>query len=210
MKFLSPLPYSLDALEPHISSKTLDFHYNKHHRGYAQKVEELIQGGPLENASLEDIIHRSFQEKNVPLFNNSAQVFNHTFYWEGLCSPQESCGFSFSQGSRFLKAVEERFGSLETLKEKLRVSALGRFGSGWAWLVLDSSQKDKTLEVLDTLNGEVPLTQGKTPLFVLDVWEHAYYLDYQNRRPDYVGGVLNHLVHWGKVEERFEKAIGSV
>jgi superoxide dismutase, Fe-Mn family len=199
---LDPLPYDLDGLEPYISKATLEFHYHKHHQGYVQKVKDLVHGTKAENCSLEEVIEESFRNQNLDLFNNSAQIFNHNFYWKGLCSPKKNC--TYEQEGPFAKAVKRDFGSLEGLKEKLKTGALQQFGSGWSWLV----SQEGVLEVVRTPNGDLPTVHGKTPLFVIDVWEHAYYLDYQNRRVDHVDALLAHLVNWQMVEERFKKHLG--
>ena len=187
---LPALPYAMDALEPVISEKTISFHYGKHHQAYVNKLNELVQGTEFENASLEDIIMKS----DGGIFNNGAQVWNHTFYWNCL-SPsggKEPAG-------KILEAINQAFGSFEKFKEEFANAAATQFGSGWAWLVKNKNGK---LEIIKTANAENPMRQGHTPLLTCDVWEHAYYLDYQNRRPDYVTAFWK-LVDWNKVEERF-------
>ncbi len=180
---LPDLPYAKGALAPHISEETLDFHYGKHHATYVAKLNALIPGTEFENASLEEII------KNAPtggVFNNAAQIWNHTFYWNSL-SPQ---GENEPSGV-FLAAIENAFGSVEDFRIKFTDSAVNNFGSGWTWLVKDGD----ALEIVNTSNADTPITNGKTPLITCDVWEHAYYIDYRNVRPDYLKAFWS-LVNW--------------
>lgn len=185
---LPELPYAKDALEPHVSARTLEFHHGKHHQAYVTKTNELIAGTPLEGKSLEDIIVASWKDKNQPLFNNSAQVWNHTFFWNSM-SPK---GGGKPSGA-LAKRIEQDFGSLEKFAEEFKAAGVGQFGSGWAWLVADSAGK---LSVTKTPNAELPMITGNTPILTCDVWEHAYYLDYQNRRPDFLQTFLDKLVNW--------------
>lgn len=171
---LLPLPYAKDALEPHISSETLDFHHGKHHNKYVDTTNQMIAGTEHENRSLEEIIRNS----SGGLFNNAAQVWNHNFYWNSM-SPNGSGG---PQGD-LATQIDRDFGSLDQFKEKFEAAATGQFGSGWAWLVQKS---DGTLAVTNTPNAENPLTTSDNPLLTCDVWEHAYYIDYRNARPKYV------------------------
>ncbi len=180
---LPELPYPKTALKPHISEETLDFHYGKHHRAYVNKLNGLIEESPFKKASLEEII----KESSGAIFNNSAQVWNHTFYWHSL-SPEG--GGAPSKETQEL--LEKHFGSVENFKEKFTACALGQFGSGWAWLVKTS---EGNLEVLSTANADTPMTKGKKALLTCDVWEHAYYIDYRNARPDYLKAFWN-LVNW--------------
>lgn len=180
---LPDLPYDLSALEPHISARTLDFHYNKHHRAYVDKTNKAVEGSADANKSLEDLIRKA----SGALFNNAAQAWNHTFYWHSL-SPD---GGGHPEGD-LQERVKREFGSVADLKAELAEVAKGQFGSGWAWLVED---KDK-LKVLSTSDAGNPLRDGMHPLLAIDVWEHAYYLDYQNARPKYVEAVLDHLLNW--------------
>jgi Fe-Mn family superoxide dismutase len=185
---LPPLPYARDALAPHISADTLGFHHGKHHRGYLTKLNALTEGPAYAGAPLEEVIVKAWADKDVAVFNNAAQAWNHAFYWRSM-SPE---GGGAPKGD-FAKAVDRDFGSHDELKQKLVAAAAGQFGSGWAWLVLRNGK----LEVRKTTNAETPLTEtGVTPLLTLDVWEHAYYLDYQNRRADYIATFLDHLVNW--------------
>ncbi len=186
---LPKLPYSPEALEPHISKKTIEYHYGKHHMTYVKKLNDMIPGTPFEEASLEEIIMKA----EGGIFNNGAQVWNHTFYWEGL-TPE---GGGEPEGE-LLKAIQRDFGSFEKFKEAFASASVTLFGSGWSWLVKNQNGK---LEILQTSNAENPMRDGKTPLLTCDVWEHAYYLDYQNRRPDYLGA-FQKIINWKRVEDR--------
>lgn len=188
MDFILPaLPYSEDALEPVISKRTLNIHHQKHHGGYLAKLDILLSGDER-NHSIEKIVHSSYM--TAPrIFNLAAQIWNHAFYWNCL-SPT---GSGPLQGD-LLETVKNWFGSLETLKKVLREEALGTFGSGWVWLVYDP--KHTSLEVVSTGNAGCPLVDGKAPLLNIDLWEHSYYLDYQNRRADYIDGVIHKLLNW--------------
>ncbi len=183
---LPDLPYARTALAPHISEETFNFHYGKHHKAYVDKTNELIAGTKLEKASLEDIIAES-EGQNQALFNNSAQVWNHTFYWNSM-SPK---GGGKPKGD-VASMIDKSFGGYEAFAKAFSDAGATQFGSGWAWLV---KAGDK-LEVRKTPNAETPLTKGVTPLLTMDVWEHAYYLDYQNARPKYMTTFLDHLINW--------------
>jgi superoxide dismutase, Fe-Mn family len=180
---LPELPYPKEALQPHISKETLDFHHGKHHRAYVDKLNELIVGTEFENAALADIVLRS----SGPLFNNAAQAWNHAFYWQ--CMSPSGGG---EPAGDLAAAIKSAFGSFADFKEKFSKLAEGTFGSGWAWLVRD---KDGTLAIASTGNAKNPLTDGQTPLLTCDVWEHAYYIDYRNARPAYVKAFWN-VVNW--------------
>ncbi len=180
---LPDLPYSKDALAPHISTETLEYHYGKHHAGYVTKLNDAIKGTPMAEKSLEDIIKTS--EGGV--FNNAAQVWNHTFYWNSL-SPN---GGGEPTGA-LAKAINKQFGSFSEFKTKFSDSAKTLFGSGWNWLV---KNQDGSLEIVQTKDAGCPLTEGQTPILTCDVWEHAYYIDYRNARPDYVEAFWS-LVNW--------------
>ena len=180
---LPELPYSKTALSPHISEETLDFHYGKHHRAYVNKLNSLIENSPFKKASLEEII----RESKGAIFNNSAQVWNHTFYWHSL-SPKG--GGSPSKETQ--EVLVKHFGSVEGFKEKFTACALGQFGSGWAWLV---KTPEESLEIISTANANTPITDGKKALLTCDIWEHAYYIDYRNARPNYLKAFWN-LVNW--------------
>ncbi|SFD67936.1 superoxide dismutase [Thermophagus xiamenensis] len=191
MKFSLPqLPYALDALEPRISKRTLEFHYGKHHQAYVNNLNKLILGTKFENADLETII----KEAEGGIYNNGAQVWNHTFYFSSL-SPN---GGGVPTGP-LAEAINESFGSFDAFKEKFSEAAATLFGSGWAWLVKNDDGK---LEIVKESNAGNPLRQGKVPILTCDVWEHAYYLDYQNKRPDYIQ-VFWDCVDWNIVGGRF-------
>lgn len=185
---LPPLPYKMDALEPFISMRTLEFHYGKHHQGYVNNLNKLVPDSEFSGASLEDIIKKA----TGGLFNNGAQVWNHTFYWNCL-SPQ---GGGEPTGTA-QDAIVESFGSFTDFKEEFTKAAATLFGSGWAWLVKDGQGK---LKIVQESNAGNPLKNGMTPLLTCDVWEHAYYLDKQNRRPDYIADFWN-LVNWEQVKK---------
>ncbi len=187
---LPKLPYSPEALEPYISKKTIEYHYGKHHATYVKKLNGLIPGTDFEDASLEEIILKA----EGGIFNNGAQVWNHSFFWEGF-SPN---GGGEPQGE-LMQAIEEAFGSYGKFKDEFSEAAATLFGSGWAWLV---KNKEGKLEIVQTANAGNPLRSGQTPLLTCDVWEHAYYLDYQNRRPEFIEGFWK-LVDWHKAAERF-------
>ena len=186
---LPKLPYDPKALEPVISEKTIEFHYGKHHQAYVDKLNKLLPGSGFENADLEEIIKKA----EGGIFNNGAQVWNHTFYWESL-SPQ---GGGEPKG-KLKESLERSFGSFAKFKEEFSEAAATLFGSGWAWLV---KTQEGNLEIVKESNAGNPLRSGKTPLLTCDVWEHAYYLDYQNKRPDYIESFWK-LVNWEKVESR--------
>jgi Fe-Mn family superoxide dismutase len=185
---LPPLPYADDALAPVISSNTIGFHYGKHHKAYVDNLNKLIADTPLADMSLEKIVSASYgQAERTAIFNNAAQVWNHTFYWSSL-RPAGGSEPPIALKDRIVTA----FGSVDACKKALAAAATGQFGSGWAWLVAEGDQ----LKVVKTGNADVPTTQGLKPLLTIDVWEHAYYLDYQNRRAEYVNAVLDKLVNW--------------
>lgn len=187
---LPPLPYAQDALAPLISAQTLSFHYGKHHQGYVNTLNKLLPGSSFAGQSLEAVVCATVGcADHAALFNNAAQVWNHTFYWKSL-APAGSGG---APSAALAAAIHAAFGSMEACNKALADAALTQFGSGWAWLVA----KKGAVSVVKTPNAETPFTQkGVTPLLTLDVWEHAYYLDWQNRRADYVKAVLDKLVNW--------------
>ena len=190
---LPPLPYPEDALAPYLSGRTLSFHYGKHHRGYIDKVNELLKGTNLAESSLKEIIKTTAgDEKSLAIFNNAAQAWNHTFYWK--CMRPKGGG---APSGELDKKITAAFGSFENFKKEFTEAAATQFGSGWAWLTADG----KSLKVVKTSNAFTPLAYGQTPLLTIDVWEHAYYLDYQNRRKDYIEAFLDHLVNWDFVAE---------
>lgn len=185
---LPDLPYAQDALEPHISANTLSFHHGKHHAAYVTNLNNLIKDTPMDDQSLEDIVNAvAGDASKAGVFNNAAQVWNHTFYWNSM-SPN---GGGAPSGDLAAK-IDAAFGSLDKFKEEFKAACIGQFGSGWAWLVADGD----SVKIVKTANAETPITDGLTPLFTCDVWEHAYYLDFQNRRPDYAQTFLDSLVNW--------------
>ena len=186
---LPPLPYPENALEPAISANTISFHYGKHHKGYVDTLNKLLAGTELASLSLEKLIAATAgQSDKAAIFNNAAQTWNHTFYWRSL-RPKGGG----DPPTALKQRIEASFGTLDACKKELAAAATTQFGSGWAWLVLDAGK----LRVVKTANAETPLTAGARPLVVIDVWEHAYYLDYQNRRADYASAVLDKLINWG-------------
>ncbi len=190
---LPALPYADDALAPVISSNTISFHYGKHHKGYVDNLNKLIVGTDFADMSLEKVILASAgQADKTAIFNNSAQIWNHTFYWRSL-----RANGGGEPPAALKQKIEASFGSVEACKKELAAAAMGQFGSGWAWLVLDADK----LKVVKTANAELPLTKGQKPLLTIDVWEHAYYLDYQNKRADYVNTLLDKLINWGFVAD---------
>ena len=187
---LPALPYAQDALAPVISAETIDYHYGKHHQAYVTNLNNLIQGTEFENASLEEIVHKS----SGGIFNNAAQVWNHTFYWNGL-SP-EGGG---EPGGELAEAINAAFGSFDEFKAAFIKSGIGNFGSGWTWLVKNA---EGGVEIVNTSNAATPLTEGLTPLLTIDVWEHAYYVDYRNARPKYLDEIWS-IVNWDFVAGNF-------
>ncbi len=195
---LSPLLYNANALEPYISSRTIEFHYTKHHQGYAANTAKLIAGTKLAKLPLKDIIQKSHGVKElVPTYNNAAQLFNHNFYWQSM----KPNGGGKPQG-KILQAVEQSFGTFDAFAKTFTESAAAQFGSGWTWLVKDGNE----LKVINTGNADTPFTMGMVPLLTLDVWEHAYYLDYQNRRTDYIRAFMDHLLNWEFAGKQLELA----
>ena len=186
---LPPLPYVESALDPVISANTLGFHYGKHHKGYVDTLNRLIAGTALANLSLEEVIAETAGKADqVAIFHNAEQTWNHTFYWRSLRAKGGG-----EPPVALKQRIEASFGNLDACKKELATAATTQFGSGWAWLVLDGDK----LKVVKTGNAETPLAKGAKPLLTIDVWEHAYYLDYQNRRADYVNAVLEKLINWG-------------
>jgi len=188
---LPPLPYAKDALEPVISAETIEYHYGKHHQTYVTNLNNLIQGTEFENASLEEIVKKS----SGGIFNNAAQVWNHTFYWNGF----KPNGGGEPTGE-LAEAINKAFGSFEEFKKKFTQKAITTFGAGWAWLVKNT---DGSLSLESTSNAETPLTKGQTPLLTIDVWEHAYYVDYRNARPKYAEEFWN-IINWDFVAANFK------
>lgn len=185
---LPVLPYEASALEPFISANTLGFHHGKHHQTYVTNTNNLIKGTDLEDASLEKIVLSAANNaEKVGLFNNAAQVWNHTFYWKSMKK-----GGGGAPSGAIAKKIEEDFGSYDAFAEAFKNAGLTQFGSGWAWLVL----KDGKLQIMKTANGDTPMAHGLIAILTVDVWEHAYYLDYQNKRADYLDVFLKNLVNW--------------
>jgi Fe-Mn family superoxide dismutase len=187
---LPALPYALDALAPHISRETLEFHHGKHHQAYVTNLNGLIKGTEFESMSLEDIVRKS----SGGVFNNAAQIWNHTFYWSSL-SPK---GGGVPTGA-LATAINAKWGSFDAFKEAFNKSAVGNFGSSWTWLV---KKPDGSLDIVNTSNAATPITGADTPLITCDLWEHAYYIDYRNSRPNYLGGYWN-LVNWDFASANF-------
>lgn len=194
---LPDLPFEPDALQPHMSARTLEFHHGKHHRAYVDKLNQAIAGTEYEKLPLEEIIVRSARANATGIYNNAAQAWNHTFLWHSL-SPE---GGGHPSGA-LAKTIERSFGGIEAFRTAFHKAAAGRFGSGWAWLV---QQPSGELEIVTTANADTPLTGEATPLVTLDVWEHAYYLDYQNARGAYVDAFLEHLINWKFAADNFSE-----
>lgn len=186
---LPELHYQKTDLEPYMSHKTLTFHHEKHHQTYINDLNKLIQGTEFENMMLENIILKTADKPEYSaIFNNAAQTFNHTFFFEHLSSNGGQ-----KPSADLLARLEKTFGSYEDFKQKFKSAALSQFGSGWVWLVED---RQKNLQILKTSNADTPIVYGLKPILTIDVWEHAYYLDYQNRRGDFIDAVLTHLINW--------------
>jgi superoxide dismutase, Fe-Mn family len=183
----SDLPYKENALEPHISAETLFYHYEKHHRGYVDKLNGFIEGTPYDALELGKIIGRARKSDDIEILNNALQAWNHGFLWQSM-----SPGGGGKPGGRIREAIEKAFGNVEQFRKDFKSAALGLFGSGWAWLVRDRGD----LRIITTGNAESPVGTDVTPLLTLDVWEHAYYLDYKNARNDYVDAFLHNLINW--------------
>ncbi|MCX7230797.1 MAG: superoxide dismutase [Fe] [Burkholderiales bacterium] len=187
---LPPLPYATDALQPHISKETLEIHHGKHHNAYVVNLNNLIKGTEFEALGLEDIVRKS----SGGVFNNAAQIWNHTFYWSSL----KPNGGGEPTGA-LAEAITKKWGSFAAFKEAFTKSAIGNFGSSWTWLV---KKADGSLDIVNTSNAGTPITGTDTPLVTCDLWEHAYYVDYRNRRPDYLGAWWN-LVNWDFAAKNF-------
>lgn len=185
---LAPLPYADNALEPYISAKTISFHYGKHHQGYVDNLNKLVAGTPMATASLETIVQDTAgKEDKTAVFNNAAQVWNHDFFWKSM----KPAGGGKPSG-KLAEMIDKSFGSYETFAKEFQATGLAQFGSGWVWLVQDG----ETLKIVKTSNADTPAAHGQHALLTCDVWEHAYYLDYQNRRKDFVQTFLDDLVNW--------------
>ena len=190
---LPPLPYPKNALEPHTSERTLEFHHDRHHQAYVTNLNNLIKGSPMESQSLEDFIKASYKDTSkTGIFNNAAQVWNHTFFWNSM----KPHGGGAPSGN-VAAAIDRDCGGLDKFKDAFKAAAVGQFGSGWAWLIAEGGK----LSIRATPNAVTPLADGQTALVTCDVWEHAYYLDFQNRRPDHVQAWLDKLANWSFAEE---------
>ena len=197
MSFTLPdLPYAYDALQPYMSKETLEFHHDKHHKAYVDNGNKLLEGSELAGKSLEEIVKESYG-KNQPLFNNAGQHYNHIHFWKWM-KPKGGGAIPASVQKR----IDSDLGGTEKFKADFIAAGVGQFGSGWAWL----ADKGGKLEIMKTPNGENPLVHGATPLLGVDVWEHSYYIDYRNRRPDYLKAFVEDLVNWEYVEELLGKA----
>lgn len=193
MMKLPDLPYAKNALEPHLSARTLEFHHDKHHAAYVNKGNELLQGTDLEGQDIETIIRKTAGDSSKQaIFNNVAQVWNHTFFWHCM-----KPGGGGKPSGKIAERINADFGGFDKFVEEFKAAGVGQFGSGWAWLVEDGGK----LAVMKTPNAENPLHHNKKPLLTVDVWEHAYYLDFQNRRPDFLSTFVEHLINWEFVEK---------
>ena len=191
---LPPLPYDPSALDPVISAETFEYHHGKHHNAYVTKTNELVEKGGLQGKSLVEVVAHAKQAGDKPLFNNAAQVWNHSFYWHGL-SPEKQ-----TPTGALATKITDAFGSTEAMLTQFAAESVGHFASGWGWLVLD----DGTLRITSYHDADTPIAYGVTPLFTLDVWEHAYYVDYRNARPKYAEAVLNNNVNWAFVAQNLD------
>jgi Fe-Mn family superoxide dismutase len=193
---LPPLPFAENALEPVISARTIGLHYGKHHRAYFENLSKLVPGTPFAGQTLETIIVKTYGDtQHEDIFNNAGQAWNHNFYWKSM-SPTPT-----QPSEKLQAAILRDFGSLDNLHEQLVKVSASQFGSGWGWLVVEHGK----LSVMKTSNANVPFTSGKAPLLTVDVWEHAYYLDYQNRRPDYLKGLTAKLINWDFASANYDK-----
>lgn len=193
---LPALPFAEDALEPYYSARTLSFHHGKHHKAYVDNLNKLITGTDLESKPLEEIILLAAGDAaKAGMFKNAAQVWNHTFFWHCM-----KPGGGGKPSGELAARIDAAFGGYDKFVEQFKAAAVGRFGSGWGWLVLEGGE----LKIVSTPNAETPLAKGQKALLTVDVWEHAYYLDYQNRRPDFVQAFLDHLVNWDFVAENLK------
>ena len=195
---LPPLPYADNALEPVISANTISFHYGKHHKTYVDNLNNLVKGTDLESATLESIVNATAGKADkAPVFNNAAQVWNHTFYWNSM----KPHGGGKPSG-QLAQMIDAAFGNYDEFREQFSATTVSQFGSGWGWLVVDGG----ALKVVKTGNAEVPFTKGQKPLLTIDVWEHAYYLDHQNKRAAYVDAVIDKLLNWDFAAANLAKA----
>ena len=193
---LPPLPFAYDALAPHMSKETLEYHHDKHHKAYVDTANKLIEGTGLENRSLEDVVVASAKdEKLKKLFNNVGQIWNHNAFWKSL-------KVDAKVPAEIARRIDADLGGMDKFKKDFVAEGLAQFGSGWVWLVSDNGK----LEIMKTANADSPLTHGKTALMVSDVWEHAYYIDYRNARQKYLETFVEHLINWDHVAEQYAKA----
>ena len=192
---LPELPYARDALQPHMSSETFDYHYGKHHKAYVDKTNGMLGEKGLEGASLIEVIRAGKDKGDKGLFNNSAQIWNHSFFWQCL-APQGAT----SPTGKLKEMIDSDFGSHDALLEKLATESANHFASGWGWLILNNGK----LEVTSLHDADTPVVHGMTPLLTLDVWEHAYYIDYRNARPDYLKSVLGNIINWDFVGQNLD------
>ncbi len=188
---LPPLPYSMDALQPHISKETFEYHYGKHHQTYATNLNNLVKGTEFESAELEAIVRKS----SGGIFNNSAQVWNHTFFWNSM-----KPGGGGAPAAALADAINKKWGTFDEFKKAFQTSAVGNFGSGWTWL---AKKPDGSVDIVNTSNAATPLTTENRALLTIDVWEHAYYIDYRNARAKFVETFLNHLANWDFATRNF-------
>jgi len=195
---LPALPYAYEALSPYMSAETLEYHHDKHHQAYVTKGNELLKGTEWEGKSLEEVVKGSFG-KNAPLFNNAGQHYNHIHFWMWM----KKNGGGDKLPGRLETAIKDSFGSLAKCKEDFIAAGIGQFGSGWCWLAV----KNGKIEIMKTPNGENPLVHGAKPILGCDVWEHSYYIDYRNRRPDYLKAFVDNLVNWEHVDEMYGQAV---
>lgn len=195
---LPPLPYPKNALEPYTSAQTLEFHHGKHHQAYVTNLNNMVKGSPMENQSLEEIIQATAKDgSKAGIFNNAAQVWNHTFFWNCM-----KPGGGGNPSGDIAQAIDRDLGGLAKFKEDFKAAAVSQFGSGWAWLVASGGK----VQITKTPNAVDPLAEGQTALLTCDVWEHAYYLDYQNRRPDHLTAAIDQLLNWDYANENLGKA----
>ena len=195
---LPPLPYADNALEPVISANTISFHYGKHHKTYVDNLNNLVKGTEFESATLESIVNATAGKADkAPVFNNAAQIWNHTFYWHSM----KPHGGGKPSG-KLVQMIDAAFGSYDEFRKQFSATTVSQFGSGWGWLVVDGG----ALKVVKTGNAEVPFTKGQKPLLTIDVWEHAYYLDHQNKRAAYVDAVIDRLLNWDFAAANLAKA----
>lgn len=201
MKFeLKPLPYELTALEPYVSGRTLDVHYNKHHAGYLRKLEKAIADTAWAELTLDEIVCKA---NETDIFRNAAQTWNHSFYWQSMCAPD---AHEATPSGALATQIERDFGGLDQFRQEFSEAASGEFGSGWAWLVADA---DGSLQVLSTSDADNPMRDSLSPVLTLDVWEHAYYLDYKNERGKYIEAFLDHLINWPFAQRSFDACLSA-